>query len=155
MSAESARFADSFSHISMINQKKRKTPQEYTKLPISVSLKNFRLYIDRNLSRGKRGPKPKIARHRVFNCILQVLRTGMQWDALHIGRNELHWTNVYKWHLRWSKDGSYEKLFRPSVQHLKDTEQLDLSVLHGDGSNTIAKKGVRILDTQVTNIKKA
>jgi hypothetical protein len=34
-----------------------------------------------------------------------------------------------------------EHAFIASVQHLADQHQLDLSVLHGDGTNTVAKKG--------------
>ena len=44
-------------------------------------------------------------------------------------RNELHYTNVYKWHNRWSKDGSYQALFEASILHLHHTDQLDTSVL--------------------------
>ena len=65
----------------------------------------------------------------------------MQWEQLRTRRNEIHWSNVYKWHNRWSKDGSYEKLFEASVGHLLDSDQLDTSCLHGDGSNTVVKKG--------------
>ena len=74
----------------MINQTKRKTPQKYTKIPVHVGLKSFRKYVAPHLSKGTRGPKPKVSRYRIFNCILEVLRTGMQWDALRVGRNELH-----------------------------------------------------------------
>ena len=42
---------------------------------------------------------------------------------------------------RWSDDGSLEGAFIASVKHLADHHQLDLSVLHGDGTNTVAKKG--------------
>src|SRR6266704_458957 len=42
---------------------------------------------------------------------------------------------------RWSDDGSLEHAFIASVRHLADQHQLDLSVLHGDGTNTVAKKG--------------
>jgi Transposase DDE domain len=42
---------------------------------------------------------------------------------------------------RWSHDGSLEQAFIASVRHLADQHQLDLSVLHGDGTNTVAKKG--------------
>src|SRR5918999_827395 len=66
-----------------------------------------------------------------------------------------HYTNVYKWHNRWSKDGSYHALFEASVMHLKDTEQLDTSVLHGDGSNTVAKKGAMPSATRDINTSKA
>jgi hypothetical protein len=69
------------------------------------------------------------------------LHTGIQWDQLKTKRNELHYTNVYKWHNRWSKDGSYQTLLKASIIQLHQTDQLDTSVLHGDGSNTVVKKG--------------
>jgi hypothetical protein len=58
-------------------------------------------------------------------------------------QNEIYWTNVYKWHNRWSKDGSYENLFEHSIESLHENNKLDLSILHGDGSNTVVKKGVK------------
>ena len=42
---------------------------------------------------------------------------------------------------RWSDDGSLDQAFIASVQHLAEQDQLDLSILHGDGSATVAKKG--------------
>src|SRR2546428_13021899 len=42
---------------------------------------------------------------------------------------------------RWSDDGSLEDAFIASVGHLADHNQLDLRILHGDGTNTVAKKG--------------
>ena len=53
----------------------------------------------------------------------------------------IHYTTVYKVFARWSDDGSLEQAFIASVAHLSDHNQLDLSVLHGDGTNTVAKKG--------------
>ena len=76
-----------------------------------VSRKDFNRYIDPHLKRPKTGPKPKLSLYKIFNYILYVLHTGMQWDQLKTKRNELHYTNVYKWHNRWSKDGSYHALF--------------------------------------------
>ena len=53
-----------------------------------------------------------------------------------------YWTpTVYKVFARWSDDGSLEHAFIASVRHLSDHHQLDLSILHGDGTNTVAKKG--------------
>ena len=60
----------------------------------------------------------------------------------------------HKWHHRWSKDGSYEKLFEASVIHLLETDQLDTSRLHGDGSNTVVKKGAMAPDIQDTSTRK-
>jgi hypothetical protein len=58
------------------------------------------------------------------------------------GCNPLYdYTTVYKVFARWSDDGSLEEAFIASVAHLSEHNQLDLSVLHGDGTNTVAKKG--------------
>lgn len=127
----------------------------YNQLPKRVSLKHFNRYILPHLSKGKRGPKPKISLFKIFNYILKVLRTGMQWDQLKTYRNELHWSKVYSRHNRWSKDGSYQRLFEASVINLVETDQLDFSTLHGDGSNTVAKKGGKRLGTPATNTRKA
>ena len=123
-------------------------------LPKQVSLRNFNRYIKPHLSTRHKGPKPKLSSYKIFNYILYVLHTGIQWNQLRTRRNEIHWSNVYKWHNRWSKDGSYQKLFEASVIHLLDTDQLDTSQLHGDGSNTIVKKGEMAPVIQDTNIKK-
>jgi transposase len=124
------------------------------KLPVRVSLKDFNRYILPHLSRARRGPPGKLSRYQIFNHILYVLHTGIQWNRLPIRRNELHWSNVYKWHSRWSKDGSYGNLFEASVKRLLLENKLDLSILHGDGSNTVAKKGGEGSVTPDTNTGK-
>ena len=40
--------------------------------------------------------------------VFYVLHTGIQWKELKTNRNELHWSNIYKWYNRWSKDGWYK-----------------------------------------------
>jgi hypothetical protein len=70
----------------------------------------------------------------------------MQWKGLPVptetdGKPAIHSTSVYKVFARWSDDGSLAQAFIASVQHLADQNQLDLSILHGDGTNTVAKKG--------------
>ena len=114
---------------------------KYNCLPKQVKLKDFNRHIKPYLSVRHKGPKPKISSYKIFNYILYVLHTGIQWNQLRTRRNEIHWSNVYKWHNRWSKDGSYEKLFEASVLHLLDNDQLDTTCIHGDGSNTVVKKG--------------
>jgi transposase len=94
----------------------------------------------------KRGPRCKLGYHGVFNLILRVLYTGMQWKSLPVpkapdGTDAIHYTTVYKVFARWSDDGSLEHAFIASVAHLSVHNQLDLSILHGDGTNTVAKKG--------------
>lgn len=113
------------------------------KLPIKVSRKEFNRYINPHLRKPIKGPTPKISHYKIFNYILYVLHTGIQWNQLKTYKNELHWSNVYRWHNRWSKDGSYKNLFLASVTELDDKGKLDVSILHGDGSNTVAKKGAR------------
>ena len=57
------------------------------------------------------------------------------------GTAAIHDTTIYKVFARWSDDGSLEDACIASVGHLWDHNQLDLRVLHGDGTNTVAKKG--------------
>ena len=126
----------------------------YNNLPTKVSRKEFNQYIAPRLKKPIKGPEPKLSLYRIFNYILYVLHTGIQWDQLKIRGNELHWSNIYKWHNRWSKDGSYESLFLSSVMELNNHGKLDLSIIHGDGSNTIAKRGEKRLAIPAINIKK-
>lgn len=128
---------------------------KYNTLPVKVSRKEFNKYVAPRLRKPIMGPKPKLSLYRIFNYILYVLHTGIQWDQLKIRNNELHWSNIYKWHNRWSKDDSYYNLFLASVMRLNDTDKLDLSIIHGDGSNTVAKKGEKKSVIQDINIKKA
>ena len=63
----------------------------------------------------RRGPKCKLGYHRLFNLILWVLYTGMQWKCLpvpkdHDGKAEIHYTTVYKAFAKWSDDGSLEHM---------------------------------------------
>ena len=132
-----------------------KTKTKFNDLPTKVSRADFNRHVAPHLSRGRRGPKPKLSRYKLFNYILYVLHTGMQWEELKTYKNELHWSNVYKWHNRWSKDGSYGDLFLASVENLYLKGKLDLSILHGDGSNTVAKKGEKTSATPAININKA
>lgn len=128
--------------------------KESGSFPIKVSQADFRRYIAPMLSKARRGPKGKISRYKIFNYILYVLHTGIQWKQLKPYKNEICWSNIYKWHNRWSKDGSYECLLQSSIRHLDHAGKLDLSVLHGDGSNTVAKKGVKESDTRDTSTRK-
>ena len=117
-----------------------------TPIPVQLSATEFHQFILPHLTMPKRGPRCKLGYHRVFNLILWVLYTGMQWKCLPVpqdaqGKPAIHYTTVYKVFARWSDDGSLEHAFIASVRHLADQNQLDLSILHGDGTNTVAKKG--------------
>jgi len=103
------------------------------------------------MKRPVKGPRPKLSTYQIFNYVLYVLHTGIQWNQLKTRRNELHWSNIYKWHNRWSKNGSYHALFLASIITLNDLGKLDLSILHGDGTNTVVKKGASIPPIQDGN----
>jgi transposase len=120
--------------------------QIYKRIPTEVSKKEFNEFFLPHLSVPRRGPKCKLGYWKIFNLILKVLYTGTQWKELPIdkgsnGKPEIHYTVIYKTFAKWSDDGSLKNVFEASVQLLSDKGKLDVSVLHGDGTNTVAKKG--------------
>ncbi len=132
---------------------------DYTAIPVQLSVQEFKEFILPHLSLPKRGPQCKIGYHKPFNYILKVLYTGMQWKELPLapgpeGKAELHYTGVFKLFARWAEDGSLQRAFMASVKHLDSTKKLDLSLLHGDGSNTVAKKGGTRSATAATNTRR-
>ena len=131
-----------------------------TPIPVQLSEHEFTAFIFPHLSMPKRGPKCKLGYHRVFNLILWVLDTGMQWKCLPVpkdphGKPLIHYTTVYKVFAKWADDGSLWQAFIASVRHLATEKHLDVSVLHGDGTNTVAKKGTMALGTRGINTRRA
>jgi transposase len=131
-----------------------------TPIPVQLSEPEFEEFIFPHLSMPKRGPKCKLGYHRVFNLILWVLYTGMPWKCLPVpkdppGKPAIHYTTVYKVFAKWADDGSLWQAFIASVRHLADQKHLDLSVLHGDGTNTVAKKGGMGSGIRGTNTRRA
>lgn len=112
---------------------------DWQTIPTEVTENQFVTFFLPWLSLPKRGPKPKLALWQIFNDILHVLYTGCQWKSLK--PTGIHYTSVFRWFRRWATDGSLKTAFIESVRRLHQHGQLDLSVLHGDGTNTIAKKG--------------
>src|SRR3989449_11011677 len=131
-----------------------------TPIPVQLSETEFTAFSMPQLSMPKRGPKCKLGYYRVFNLILWVLYTGMQWKCLPVphdaqGKPAIHYTTIYKVFARWADDGSLWQAFVASVRHLAAEKQLDLSVLHGYGTNTVAKKGGMALGIRGTNTRRA
>jgi hypothetical protein len=119
---------------------------DYPAMPVQLSAQEFKACILPQLSLPQRGPQCKIGYHKPFHYILKVLYTGRQWKELPLapgpeGKAELHYTGVFKLFARWAEDGSLQRAFMASVKQLDFTKKLDLSLLHGDGSNTVATKG--------------
>jgi transposase len=76
-----------------------------TPIPVQLSAPQFEAFILPHLSMPKRGPKCTLGYYRVFNLILWVLYTGMQWKCLPVptdptGKPAIHYTTVYKVFLR-------------------------------------------------------
>src|SRR5262245_17473460 len=131
-----------------------------TPIPVQLSEPEFDAFLLPHLSMPKRGPKCKLGYYRVFNLILWVLYTGMQWKCLPVpqapdGKPAIHYTTVYKVFAKWADDGSLWQAFVASVRHLAAENQLDISVLHGDGTNTVAKKGAMASAIPATSTKRA
>src|SRR5213593_1627025 len=131
-----------------------------TPIPVQLSAPEFAAFLLPHLSMPKRGPKCKLGYHRVFNLILWGLYTGMQWKSLPIpqdaqGKAAIHYTTIYKVFATWADDGSLWQAFVASVRHLAAEKHHDLSVLHGDGTNTVAKKGAMALASRGTNTRRA
>jgi len=130
-----------------------------TPIPVQLSENEFSAFLLPHLSMPKRGPKCKLGYHRVFNRILWALYTGMQWKCLPIphdtqGKLAIHDTTIYKVFARWADDGSLWQAFVASVRHLAAEHRLDTSLLHGDGTNTVAKKGAMASGTRGTNTRR-
>lgn len=111
-----------------------------------LSLEHFEQFVLPHLGHGRRGPPPTLSLHKLFNYILQALYMGCQWQMLPIERNakgfpEIHYTRVYRTFRRWQTDGSIERIFSATVHQLHQDRLLDVSVVHGDGTTTAAKKG--------------
>lgn len=129
--------------------RKIKRGKKYHTLPKRLSEKEFEIFFLPYLSLPERGKKPKVPLWRIMNYILYQMDTGCQWEKIPIrtepetGMPELHHASVFKWFKRWSEDGSFERAFVGSVARLKAAKKLRTKILHGDGTNSIAKKGAK------------
>lgn len=135
------------------HKKSQRAKPVYNKLPTKVTRKEFNQYINPHLSKGSRGPHTKLSRYKLFSYILYVLHTGIQWEQ--VPCRGISWQAVYHHHNLWSKDGSYERLFDGSLDFLHEQDDFDLTALHGDGSNVVAKKGVPASAIRATSTSEA
>jgi len=115
-------------------------------IPVYFNEKDFNEFILPHLSQGRRGPQPKIPLYKLFHYILYILYTGVQWKMLpiEIGADqqpEIHYTRVWSKWKQWVDNGVIANIFYQSVELLHTRGALDLSLLHGDGTNFIAKLG--------------
>src|ERR1700680_3710185 len=115
-------------------------------IPTNLSVAQFEQFVLPHLSKGRRGPATKLGWHTIFNYILRLLYLGCQWKERPIekdrqGRPEIHYTRIYRAFRRWQADGCFDAIFEGSVFRLGQDDRLDITVIHGDGTTTAAKKG--------------
>ncbi|MBV8885803.1 MAG: transposase [Chroococcidiopsidaceae cyanobacterium CP_BM_RX_35] len=120
--------------------------QQWQRIPTHLTLEQFEEFVLPHLHRGSRGPQPKLSLHTIFNYILKLLYLGCQWKELPIeknqdGRPEIHYTRIYGAFRRYEIHGCFDTIFVGSVTQLHQKQYLDISVIHGDGTTTVAKKG--------------
>lgn len=115
-------------------------------IPVYFNENDFNEFILPHLWVGTRGPKPKLPLWKIFHYILHILYTGEQWKMLPIekgkdGKPEIHYCRIWEKWKQWVEHESISNIFYQSVKILKERKLLDLSQLHGDGSNTVCVKG--------------
>lgn len=120
--------------------------QQWQTIPTHLTLAQFEEFVLPHLHRGSRGPQPKLSLHTIFNYILKLLYLGCQWKELPIEKNkegqpEIHYTRIYRAFRRFEIQGCFDAIFAGSVSLLSLKGFLDMSVIHGDGTTTVAKKG--------------
>ena len=115
-------------------------------IPTKITQAAFDGHVLPYLSTARRGYQSKIPLFKIFNYILYRLHTGCQWNELpidphpvHPEKREISYHAVYYHFRKWSRDGSLQSVWQHSI--LRVQEELNLSVLHLDGTHTIAKKG--------------
>lgn len=77
------------------------------------------------------------------------MHTGCQWSNIPIyktenGDDEIHYTNIFRSFKYWNQHSCFDRIFEASVARLFKAKMLDLSIIHGDGTTTVAKKGAII-----------
>jgi transposase len=82
-----------------------------TSIPVQLSEPEFTAFLLPHLSMPKRYSKYKIYYYRIFNLILWVLYTAMQWKCLPVPQDShetpaIHYTTVYNVFATWTDDGS-------------------------------------------------
>lgn len=71
-------------------------------------------------SPGKMGRPVKVERRRVVDAIFFVAATGCQWRAL--PECYPNWNTVHRYHLRWSRDGTWEAIAQRLAAAVRERE---------------------------------
>jgi transposase len=115
-------------------------------IPVQLSEAEFNEFILKHLPDKMQKRHYRVSRHKIMNYILKFLYMGCQWKMLPIekdkvGRPEIHYSQVFRIFQVWLSAGALLNIFEGSVFKLHCANLLDTSVIHGDGTTTMAKKG--------------
>lgn len=95
------------------------------------------------LSQSNLGRKTKVPLWRIVKAIIYRLKSGCQWRELPVGafcsRILISWNSIYYHFNKWSKDGSWKRMWTKLLSIHKSG--LDMSSVQFDGSHTPAKRG--------------
>ncbi len=95
------------------------------------------------LSVGKRGFKSKFDFTIIILLIFKRLKTGCQWRELpteiYFKKQKISWEIVYYYFNKWSKDGSFKRVWVNLL--IENRKKLDLSSVQLDGSHTRCRLG--------------
>ena len=92
-------------------QTKKSKPKPWRSLPADLSDEEWDLIADlvpTYSGGGRMGRPAKWSKRQVVDAILYVAATGCQWRAL--PPHYPHWNTVHRYHLTWSRDGTWEKI---------------------------------------------
>lgn len=84
----------------------------------------------------------KVNKYQVVEAILYRLKTGCQWRELPMKQffnKSYRWQSVYYHFQKWSKDGTFEKVWQSALANHK--QHLDMSSIQLDGTHTPVKRG--------------
>jgi hypothetical protein len=125
-------------------------------MPVQRSAPAFEGCIVPHLAMPQRGLKYTLGSYRVFHLIVWGLPTGRPWQCLAVpkearGNPAIHDTTVYTVFTKRAADGSLWQACIARVAHRAAAKHLDTSMLHGDGTNTVATTGAMGLDRRGTS----
>jgi hypothetical protein len=128
-------------------------------MPVQLAESECTALLLPHLSLPQRGPKCTRGYDRVLHRILWLLYPGMQGKCLPVptdadGKPAIHSTTVYTVFATWAADGALWQALIARGRHLAVEKHLDTRVLHGDGTNPVAKKGALAWATRATNTRK-
>ena len=129
-------------------------------MPVQLAESECTALLLPHLSLPQRGPKCTRGYDRVLHRILWLLYPGMQGKCLPVptdadGKPAIHSTTVYTVFATGAEAGALWQAVVARVRPLAAAPHLDTSVLHGDGSHTVATKGAMASGPRATTTRRA